>query len=103
MVGINLSNANAEASAKDTVVSEGTNLGALAQQYFKKPTEMGGGGNSFVNFEIPSQLDSTISADWEIEGTPSATQIQFSGDPWEYEEWRVLVTVTSEGISTVVE
>lgn len=38
VVGINLFNANAESSAKDTIISEGTNLGALAQQYYKKPT-----------------------------------------------------------------
>lgn len=35
VVGINLFNANAEESTKDTLVSEGTNLGAMAQQYFK--------------------------------------------------------------------
>ena len=47
VVGINLFNANAEESTKDTLVSEGTNLGAMAQQYFKKPVALGGGGNDF--------------------------------------------------------
>ena len=51
VVGINLFNANAEESAKDTVVSEGTNLGAMAQQYYKKPIALGGGGNSFTGFD----------------------------------------------------
>ena len=50
VVGINLFNANAEESTKDTMVSEGTNLGAMAQQYFKKPVALGGGGNSFAGF-----------------------------------------------------
>ena len=50
VVGINLFNANAEESTKDTLVSEGTNLGAMAQQYFKKPVALGGGGNSFAGF-----------------------------------------------------
>ena len=36
VVGINLFNANAEESAKDTIVSEGTNFGAMAQQYLQK-------------------------------------------------------------------
>lgn len=35
VVGINLFNANAEESAKDTMASEGTNLAALAQQFYK--------------------------------------------------------------------
>ena len=59
VVGINLFNANAEESAKDGVVSDCTNLGAMAQQYFKKPLSMGGGGNSFVNWDLPTSLDST--------------------------------------------
>ncbi len=48
VVGINLFNANAEESAKDTMVSEGTNFGAIAQQFFKKPVALGGGGNTFT-------------------------------------------------------
>ena len=47
VVGINLFNANARESTKDTMVSEATNLGAMAQQYFKKPIALGGGGNTF--------------------------------------------------------
>ena len=47
VVGINLFNANAEEAAKDGVVSDNTNLGAMAQQYYKKPLSMGGGGNTF--------------------------------------------------------
>ena len=50
VVGINLFNANAESSAQDSIVSQATNIGALAQQYYKKPTSMGGGGNSFARF-----------------------------------------------------
>ena len=54
VVGINLFNANAEESTKDTLVSEGTNLGAMAQQYFKKPVALGGGGNHFAGFGYSS-------------------------------------------------
>ncbi len=51
VVGINLFNANAESSTQDSIVSQGTNIGAMAQQYYKKPTAMGGGGNSFTGFD----------------------------------------------------
>jgi hypothetical protein len=47
VVGINLFNANAEESAKDGIVSDCTNLGAMAQQHYKKPGSMGGGANTF--------------------------------------------------------
>ena len=63
VVGINLFNANAEESAKDSLVSEGTNLGAMAQQFYKKPVALGGGGNSFdasngatAPFTVPTSL-----------------------------------------------
>ncbi len=59
VVGINLFNANAVSSNRDGVVSDLNNLGAMAQQYYKKPASMGGGGNTFTNWSIPTQLDTT--------------------------------------------
>ena len=65
VVGINLFNANAVSSNRDAVVSDLNNLGAMAQQHYKKPASMGGGANSFSNanggtaWSIPTQLDTT--------------------------------------------
>ena len=59
VVGINLFNANAVSSNRDGVVSDLNNLGAMAQQYYKKPASMGGGGNTFTGWTIPTQLDTT--------------------------------------------
>jgi hypothetical protein len=79
VVGINLFNANAVSSNRDAVISDLNNLGAMAQQYYKKPISMGGGGNSFdgkgpngnltggTAWVIPAQLDTTAN------GTYSAT------------------------------
>ncbi len=92
VVGINLFNANAKESAKDTIVSEGTNLGAMAQQYFKKPTALGGGGNSFVGFVVPTNLATTPSATWAASGA-SATGITFTGTPLTATGYTFSVTV----------
>ena len=83
VVGINLFNANAEESAKDGVVSDCTNLGAMAQQYYKKPLSMGGGGNQFDGFTIPANLLTTANGTYQIltaagdvcqiQGTPTAS------------------------------
>ena len=111
VVGINLFNANAEESTKDTIVSEGTNLGALAQQFAKKPKALGGGGNRFDKggagdngFTIPTQLLTTTSATWALNGKDSL-EIGFLGTPTDAEyaaRWKVYVTVTkSEIISEV--
>ncbi len=63
VVGINLFNANATNANRDGVISDLNNLGAMAQQFYKKPTSMGGGGNAFTgngnSWTIPSGLDST--------------------------------------------
>ena len=59
VVGINLFNANAVSSNRDGVVSDLNNLGAMAQQYYKKPASMGGGGNTFTGWSVPTQLDTT--------------------------------------------
>lgn len=110
VVGINLFNANAEESAKDTLVSEGTNLGALAQQFYKKPKALGGGGNTFntggpsdAGFEIPTRLDTTASAVWTVE--VGADNAVFTGTPLDpdYEAaFDVTVTVTPTTITSVV-
>lgn len=67
VVGINLFNANAVSSNRDGVVSDLNNLGAMAQQYYKKPTSMGGGGNAFTSWTLPLELDTTAN------GTYTAT------------------------------
>jgi|UniRef100_A0A832G8G2 hypothetical protein len=99
VVGINLFNANAEESAKDTMVSEGTNLGALAQQYYKKPTAMGGGGNTFTGWTIPTTLDSTPTGSWT--STVTSTSVVLTGNPHEY-TWTVTTTVGPQTIVSVV-
>ncbi len=98
VVGINLFNANAKESTKDGVVSECTNLGAMAQQYYKKPTSMGGGGNSFDLWTIPTAFDSTPNANYTA--TASANQVVIIGDPHEY-AWIVTTTVTPTTITSV--
>ena len=59
VVGINLFNVNAVSSNRDGVTADLTNLGTMAQQYYRKPTAMGGGGNSFTGWTIPTSTDTT--------------------------------------------
>jgi hypothetical protein len=84
VVGINLFNANAVSSNRDGVVSDLNNLGAMAQQHYKKPLAMGGGGNDFTQggpnltgWEIPSQLDTTANGTYTA--TVAAAQVTIVG------------------------
>jgi hypothetical protein len=59
VVGINLFTANAVSANRDGVVADLNNLGAMAQQFYRKPTSMGGGGNTFTGWTIPAKTDTT--------------------------------------------
>jgi len=102
VVGINLFNANAEESTKDGVVSDCTNLGAMAQQYYKKPTSMGGGGNAFTGWVIPPSLAATSYGTY----APAVTgqQVVITGTPLSGNgySWTVVSTVTASTIVTHV-
>jgi hypothetical protein len=116
VVGINLFNANAESSTQDSLVSQGTNIGALAQQYYKKPTALGGGGNSFVpsgagvtTFAqywagLPANLKTSADANWN--STPPAitdSQVVFTAVPLDASyAWTVTTTVTPTSINSRV-
>jgi Tfp pilus assembly protein PilE len=79
VVGINLFNANAISANRDAVVADLNNLAAMAQQYYKKPTSMGGGGNSFVGWTIPSGLSSNANGTYTLEGTGSPSSVGILG------------------------
>ncbi len=81
VVGINLFNANATAANRDGVISDLNNLSAMAQQFYKKPTSMGGGGNTFTSWTIPNGLDSTANGTYVA--TPSATNVSIVGTGYE--------------------
>jgi hypothetical protein len=109
VVGINLFNANAETSTQDSIVSQGTNIGAMAQQYFKKPTSMGGGGNSFTGFtakvwpNLPNNLTNSTDATWAIT-SEAADNIVFTATPVETSYgWTVVTTVTAADIISAIQ
>jgi len=117
VVGINLFNANAESSTQDSLVSQGTNIGALAQQYYKKPVSMGGGGNSFTPTaagattflqywaKLPANLKQSTDADWTSTApVVSDTQIVFTAVPTDQGyTWTVRTTVTPTQILSTVQ
>jgi len=59
VVGINVFTASSTQANRDAVIADLTNLASLAQQYYRKPTALGGGGNSFTGWTIPPQLATT--------------------------------------------
>jgi hypothetical protein len=79
VVGINLFNASAVNANRDAVVSDLNNIGALAISHFKKPTSMGGGGQKFTGFEIPTKLEENANGTYTIASTEEL-EIIFEGE-----------------------
>ena len=107
IVGIALGLANqlfdshAEDSNKDSIASELVNLGTMAQQFFNKPDEMGGGNQSFINWVIPAELDSSTSGIYEIATVVNKSMV-ISGTPFPQSgySWYLQSTITKTGIET---
>lgn len=59
VVGINVFTASSTQANRDAVIADMTNLASLAQQYYRKPQALGGGGNAFTGWTVPGQLDTT--------------------------------------------
>ena len=81
VVGINLFNANATEANRDGVVSDLNNLGAMAQQFYKKPASMGGGANTFTGWvvAIPANLLATANGDYVPAVVPQLVTIVGTG------------------------
>jgi hypothetical protein len=59
VVGINVFTASSSQANRDAVISDLTNLASMAQQFYRKPTALGGGGNTFTGWTVPTALDTT--------------------------------------------
>ena len=102
-VGNLLLEAHSESTTKESIISEGTNLGSLALQHFNKSTEMGGGNRSFVGWQISEQLDSTSSGTYSIVSINDEKLI-LKGLPLANNnyDWAVKTTITKSEINTEI-
>jgi Tfp pilus assembly protein PilE len=92
-VGITMFNDSAVSANRDAVTNDLVNLASRAQQYYRRPTALGGGGGSFANLSAGSgmKLITKTSASSMSNGngvytiaSSSASTIQFQGLGTEY-------------------
>jgi len=104
VVGINLFSASSLEANRDAVVSDNMNLAALAQQFYKKPTELGGGNNTFTGFTIPTNLASTANGTYTAVVAAQSVVITGVGlvADANSKKYKAVTTVTPTGISTAV-
>jgi Tfp pilus assembly protein PilE len=73
-VGITMFTGGARDANRDQVVNDLVNLAAKAQQFYRRPGAMGGGGNSFGDGNT-DQLDGQISFDLTAADTANANGV----------------------------
>jgi len=72
-VGINMFVSNAANANRDAVISDLNNLAAQAQQYWRKPTEMGGGNQSFNGLKYNARDTANANGHYYWGTSPSGT------------------------------
>lgn len=65
-IGISLFRAHAISSKRDILINETIDMAAQAISYYKRTREFGGGGKSFIGWQIPSQVQNTINGSYVI-------------------------------------
>ncbi len=94
---------HSESATKDSIISESMHIGTMAQQYFNKTKEMGGGNKSFIGWKISVHLDSTSSGTYTIINADDDKLI-LKGSPISDKDydWVVKTKVTKEEIITEI-
>ena len=80
VVGINVFTVSSANSNRDAVISDLTTLAAMSQQYYRKPTAMGGGGNTFTGWTIPQSLESTANGSYAETVTANSITLVGTGN-----------------------
>jgi len=65
-LGIILYREHAIDQKRNNVINDCIHLAAIAQQYYLKPREYGGGGKSFDHWKIPNELVTNANGHYEI-------------------------------------
>jgi hypothetical protein len=77
-VAILMFQANSIESNKSAIVEDMTNLAADVHAFYMKPTFLGGGGRSFVGYNIPQKLRQTENGKYVLTSTPTATIVSIT-------------------------
>jgi len=103
-LSITLFRANAIDRKRELLVNESHNIGSIAISYYKKPMMIGGGGQTFTGWQIPSTLQSTVNGSYTVQVsadnvviTGTGTEVVTGGDSIKIE-----TTVTGNEINSII-
>lgn len=87
-MGIVLFNTNAIEQKRNEIINECALLASEAQLYYRRPKALGGGGKSFIGWEVPVQyvttevgrFEASIISPSEVKITGTGNEVVTSGD-----------------------
>lgn len=74
-IGVGMFKAHAIESKRAIITNELVNLAALAQQYYLKPSSLGGGDRKFTGWAVPSELTSTAAGHYSAQANQDSVVI----------------------------
>jgi len=93
VVGINVFTASSLNANNDAVISDVMTIGSMAQQYYRKPAAMGGGGNTFTGFTVPATLSKTANMSVAISPNVTATKVTLTAKGTESNNAGTILTI----------
>ena len=106
VIGINMFSSSAVQANQDAVLQDCLNIGARAQEWYRKPVNLGGGGRSFTNLDSVgvlnmSETNPNVSAPFLL--TPNDQTLEIVGTGVEGSPvLTVTVVVTSDSVRSTV-
>jgi len=103
-ISIQLFREHAVSNKRDLLVNECNSLGSIAIGYYKRARSFGGGGNSFIGWDIPIEMKSTTTGNYTADVqtdrvliTGVGTEVVTGTDSIE-----VQTTILSNSVNTVI-
>ncbi len=103
-ISIQLFRQNAIDHKRDQLINECNNLASIAIGYYKRPIPFGGGGRSFLGWDVPNEIQSTMNGNYtaDIYGdsvviTGTGTEVITGTD-----SIQVVTTVTKDSYNTLI-
>lgn len=104
VVGIVLFRQSSIDHKRDLVINEVQNLAAMAVEYYKKPSILGGGGNKFTGWDVPENLKITDTGSYEADVQNDKVIITGTGNESVSgsDSVKVQTTVWNDSIATII-
>lgn len=99
-VGITQFSANSTQSNKDAVMSSLQSISTNAFQFKMRPVNLGGGGNSYASYILPSKMMADANGNYSL-GTVASNSIQIIGTSALNTAWIATCTADDSGMTVV--